>query len=368
MAFSGLSTPPHTPDIPGVQGPQGKARVILRQRDLRDIASRVLGGVGYCLDCGLCLLPGTEGAVQVPHVVTVYFHGVLDEPVDGFLDPQEGMNPAFLREFIRLMKAAGYTFVTPDAMLNPNTPRGNLVILSSDDGYHSVQRLLPILEEQAVPLTVFLTTEYSRRDGIYWWDQIYAAGYSRSRTKSLLKHDVRSRAERDEALRHLGIDPDATAFRESHRLLSPEDVGRLAKHPRLSFGNHTRNHLSLPLLEDGRVQEEVEAARQDIEAWTGKIVRHFAFPYGDYDERTLHILQRCGFRTAFTTEPGHFLLPSEPPGTLGIPRYRLRADRSAKWQTRIMTKGITLGSKVEAGLRNWMRGILGLQRGVQGKK
>jgi peptidoglycan/xylan/chitin deacetylase (PgdA/CDA1 family) len=267
------------------------------------------------------------------------------------------MTPAFLREFIRSLKAAGYTFVTPDAMLGPNRPVGNLAILSSDDGYHSIQRLLPILEEQAVPLTVFLTTEYSRRGAMHWWDQIYIAVCSQSRTRSRLKHDVRSRAERDEALRHMGIDPDATAFRDSHRLLSPEDVERLAGNPRLCFGNHTRNHLSLPLLENGVVQEEVEGARRDIQAWVGRAVHHFAFPYGDHDRRTLALLRRCGYLTAFTTEPGHFVLPPEADltGTHVLPRYRLRADRSAKWQARIMIKGITVGARVQARLLRWIK-------------
>ena len=334
-----------------------RSGVIPKRFDLRDIASRLLDRGGYCLDCGLSVLTRAGGGVHHPHLITIYFHGVMDEPADEFVDPQEGMTPAFLREFVRVMRANGYTFVTPDTMLGSGRPVGNLVILSSDDGYRSVQRLLPILEEEAVPLTVFLSTEYSRRDAIYWWDQIYISGCSQSRTRSRLKHGVRSRVERDQALRNLGIDPDATAFRDSHRLLSPDDVKRLARNPQLSFGNHTRNHLSLPLLEDGVVQDEVEGARRDIQAWTGGTVHHFAFPYGDHDGRTLDILRRCGYLTVFTTEPGHFVLSSEAdlPGTHVVPRYRLRADRSAKWQARIMSKGITVGARGQARLVRWIK-------------
>ncbi len=97
-----------------------------------NIASRLLDRAGYCLDCGLSLLlTGAEAAVQRPHVITVYFHGVMHEPADGFVDPQEGMTPGFLREFVRLMTGGGYTFVTPDAILGPNRPEGNLAILST---------------------------------------------------------------------------------------------------------------------------------------------------------------------------------------------------------------------------------------------
>ncbi len=327
--------------------------------DLRTIGFGLLDLCAYWFDCGMSLA-APAGTPERPHAVAVYFHGVLHGRPDGLVDPQEGMTPEFLREFIHLMRAAGYTFVTPDVMFGPNRPAGNLALLSSDDGYRSIEWLLPMLEEESVPLTVFLTTEYSRNDAIYWWDQIYVAGCSRSATKSLLKHRVRSRTERDEALRHLGLDPDAPAFCNSHRLLSPADLSRLAGHPRLCFGNHTRNHLSLPLLEDGPAQDEVEGARRDIEAWTNGPVSHFAFPYGDHDSRTLALLSRCGYQSAFTTMPGQFELPSgaEAHGTHVLPRYRLRADRSAKWQARIMGKGVTVGAKLQTRVTRWITNAL----------
>jgi peptidoglycan/xylan/chitin deacetylase (PgdA/CDA1 family) len=329
----------------------------LNRVDFRGIGSRLLDQAAYWLDCGMSALKSVQALRQPPHAITVYFHGVLHEPEDGFVDPQERVTTGFLREFIQSMRATGYTFVTPDIVLGPDRPAGNLALLTSDDGYRSVEGLLPMLEEEAVPLTVFLTTEYSLRDAMYWWDQIYVAGRSQSRTKSALKHEVRTRAERDQALRALGIDPHATAFCDSHRLLSPSEVGRLGRSPHFCFGNHTRNHLSLPLLEDSLLEDEVEGARRDIEAWTGRAVHHFAFPYGDYDGRTLDLLRRYGYRTAFTTEPGHFVLPSgaDLPGTHVLPRYRLRADRSAKWQGRIMGTGITTGPTLQAQLVRWAK-------------
>jgi peptidoglycan/xylan/chitin deacetylase (PgdA/CDA1 family) len=327
----------------------------------REIASRLLDHFAYGLDCGVWVLSVRRWNRQRPHAVTVYFHGVLPEGGKGFLDPQEGITPVFLREFVRSMKASAYTFVTPDEVLGPNRPVGNLALLSSDDGYRSVERLLPVLREEGVPLAVFVATEYARRDGMHWWDQIHVAGRSQPRARSLLKHGVRSRAGRDEALRQLGIDPFAAAFSDSHRLLSPDDLGRLAGNHHFCFGNHTRNHLSLPLLDDSQLQDEIEGARRDIEVWTGRPVHHFAFPYGDYDGRTLDNVRRYGYRIIFTTEPGHFVLPADAdvPGTHVLPRYRLRADRSAKWQARIMTRGITVGARLQADMIRWTRAWLG---------
>jgi peptidoglycan/xylan/chitin deacetylase (PgdA/CDA1 family) len=327
--------------------------------DVRESIFELLDRAAYWLDCVWSVLLAAKEKQQ-PHAVTVYFHAVLQSAGDRLLDPQEGMTSDFLLKFIRAMKSAGYTFVTPDSLLDSHRPSGNLALLTSDDGYRSVEGLLPVLRREAVPLAVFLTTEYSRRDGICWWDQAYIAGVSTSGTRSLLKHGVTSRTTRDEALRRLGIDPYATAFSESHRLLSPSDLGRLASDPHLCFGNHTRNHLSLPLLEEAEVRDEVEGARQDIEGWTGRKVRHFAFPYGDHAGKVVEIVKDCGYGTLFTTEPGILALPSAAGahGPYVVPRYRLRADRSATWQAKRMGKGITVGARLQARTIRWIKRLV----------
>jgi peptidoglycan/xylan/chitin deacetylase (PgdA/CDA1 family) len=271
--------------------------------DLRRIGWRVLDGMAFVADCAwsVCKRPRD---VETPHAVAVYFHAILDHQRDNLVDPQEGMTASFLRTFIRAMKASGYTFVTPDQLQDPARPAGNLALLTSDDGYRSVETLLPILEEEGAPLTVFLTTDCSSRDGIYWWDQIHVAGAGGSALMTRLKRDVRSRAERDGVLRALGIDPLERAYSDSHRLLSPSDITRLAASPLFCFGNHSRSHLSLPQVAASELDDEVEGARHVIEEWTGREVRHFAFPYGDHDERTVRYLANQGYRTLFTIVPG----------------------------------------------------------------
>lgn len=324
--------------------------------DFREFAVGLLDLGAYWVDCVCSVVKGSE---RRPHAVTVYFHAVLQESGPHLLDPQEGMTAAFLGAFIRSMKARGYTFVTPDRMVDPGRPGQRLAVLTSDDGYRSVEALAPLLRREAAPLTVFLITETSRRDGICWWDQLHLAGLSSSKTRSLFKHGVTSTEARDDALAALGLHPSASAYCDSHRLLSPADVGRLVRDPVFLFGNHTRNHLSLPRLDVSRARDEVEGARQEIETWVGDEVRHFAFPYGDYGASTLELLESCGYHTAFTTEPGHFVLPSgkEVHGTHVIPRYRLRADRSATWQARIMGKGITAGPRLQARVTRWIKGL-----------
>lgn len=324
---------------------------------LREWAVAALDDLSYWTDCVLSLVATDGKARSGAHAVTVYFHGIVRQPGDGAVDPQERITPGFLRSFIRRMKGLGYTFVTPDALQNLQRPAGNLAILSSDDGYRSVEDLVPVLEEEGAPLSIYVITEYAERDAACWWDQIYRAGRSDPATRALLKHGARSRRERDAALRMLGVDPSGRPRSESQRLLSPQDIRRLSSDRHFCIGNHTRNHLSLPLLCDPDLQDEVEGARAALERWTGRTIRHFALPYGDHDERTLTVLCRAGYRTVMTTEPGHFDLGADavPQATAVLPRYRLRGDRSPAWQARIMSRGITVGFRIQTGVRRWVK-------------
>ncbi len=61
-------------------------------------------------------------------------------------------------------------------------------------------------------------------------------------------------------------------------------------------GNHTYNHPHLPKLSDSAVKSEVTRARTAILSATGEDPRPlFRFPYGDYDSRTLKLVNGLGY-------------------------------------------------------------------------
>ena len=320
---------------------------------LRGWGARLLDGGAYWIDSAVARAAPRAGT---PHAVAVYFHGVLPVADRELVDPGERITPEFLHAFIRAMRRAGYAFATPDALADPARPAGNLAILTSDDGYASIERLLPVLEAESAPLTLFLCPDATASGRIYWWDQLYIGRRSEPGTRELLKHGVRSRRERDARLRALGLDPERPAFNDAHRLLTPADVRRLASHPLVHIGNHTRDHLSLPLITETDLDDQVEGARPALEEWAGRPVRHFAFPYGDHDARSVALLERRGYRTAFTTGAGTFALSPRGGDTLAVvPRYRLRGDRSVNAQVRIMSRGVTIGEDSRAGLVRRLR-------------
>ena len=67
---------------------------------------------------------------------------------------------------------------------------------------------------------------------------------------------------------------------------------------------HTMNHTILDMsLQD--VEYEVVESKNALEKQLGHEVRGFCYPNGDYDQRTIDVVKKIGFRYAVTTLPGN---------------------------------------------------------------
>jgi peptidoglycan/xylan/chitin deacetylase (PgdA/CDA1 family) len=77
------------------------------------------------------------------------------------------------------------------------------------------------------------------------------------------------------------------------------------------IGAHTCTHPRLSQLSDAQANEEISASRKKLEDRFGLPVEHFAYPYGDYNERTVELVRQAGFETAVTMHRG-VNLPNTP--------------------------------------------------------
>ena len=75
-------------------------------------------------------------------------------------------------------------------------------------------------------------------------------------------------------------------------------------------GNHTYHHVRLPPLPVAEATQEMRLASQTIQGITGKPVRYFRPPGGDYTPATLRAAEGLGLTTVFwTDDPGDFQNP-----------------------------------------------------------
>lgn len=70
------------------------------------------------------------------------------------------------------------------------------------------------------------------------------------------------------------------------------------------IGSHTLSHPWLTRLPASAAREEIAASRKKLEDVFGRPVRHFCYPYGDWNERVRDLVADAGYQTACTTQSG----------------------------------------------------------------
>jgi peptidoglycan/xylan/chitin deacetylase (PgdA/CDA1 family) len=148
--------------------------------------------------------------------------------------------------------------------LNVDAQVGNRFVISFDDGYESTLRYAaPRLKEHGCAAIQFLVA--SRLGQRNDWD--------------------------------LGLDTTM------ERLMSETQVREWLS---LGFeiGAHTLTHPRLSAISIGEARNEIAGSKKRLEDLFGVRLKHFAYPYGDYNDVIVDLVREAGFETACTCDPG----------------------------------------------------------------
>jgi hypothetical protein len=106
-----------------------------------------------------------------------------------------------------------------------------------------------------------------------------------------------------------------------HYMTEPQ---MLEMRDRVSFQNHTANHLDLTTLSETQIRTEMTQATGRLEALTGQSVQSIAYPYGLYNT-TVKDIAREYFQFGFATEPAIYRLGQD---RYAVPRIFIGRDDS----------------------------------------
>lgn len=202
------------------------------------------------------------------------------------------------------------------------------VAVTFDDGYlDNFLVASPILSKFSIPATFFLTTERIYEEREAWWDLVERLLCTDDGVPNRLQIDVdagrfdlptvspeeRHRAlftlhgvlleadvdDRNELLSALlawsGRQPQV---RETHRLMTADEVRALSERPGHEIGAHTVHHLMLPAHPPDVQRRELSENREVLGRITGRLVRALAYPYGACDLSTTDTAESMGFTVA----------------------------------------------------------------------
>lgn len=262
------------------------------------------------------------------------FHRVLaEERCAAYPFPSLAMPAAAFRAQVRWL--AKHREVLPLGLAlernlqNPRTTRP-LVALTFDDGYRdAADTAAEELEAAGVRGTFFVTTSFVGTRSLLWFDRgavlfeqtseaarldaVRAACVGASAAPRLRRGaDVRAwtaflkllddarRASLLDALERTAGGPVAP---DGYAAMTVADLKALSTHGH-EIGSHTATHALLPGLDDARLAQEIEGARDTLAGWLGRVVPGFCYPNGDYDARVLAAVLAAGHRYACTTRDG----------------------------------------------------------------
>ena len=181
------------------------------------------------------------------------FHQVSDEFDEATMKRCDWTETCRFKHNIEVLKKQ-YRFITLDEayrkMRRDVLRLRNYAVLTADDGWASLDNVLPWLKEQGIPVTLFLNPGYF--DG----------------------HRFREK--------------------ESERYLLDVDVERVAReYPNVTFGSHGWEHVRATDQTEAEFRESVVKANQALMRYDN-YVPYFAYTYGSYNKASERVLEEQG--------------------------------------------------------------------------
>jgi len=195
-----------------------------------------------------------------------------------------------------------YNIISLDSFINAyisgnkkNIPSRALII-TFDDGHKGNFRLLPVINECQIPVTIFLCAGIINTNRHYWWTAI-------SENKVFEKLLRCSNVKRLEILSDFGFRQDRE-YQDRQALLTTE-INEMKTCPYISFGSHTIFHPFLDRCSSSESLFELSESKRILEQDHSLKIKALSFPNGNYSNREIKFVESLKYQCALTVNPGY---------------------------------------------------------------
>ena len=231
--------------------------------------------------------------------------------------PHQNLTVQQFRKFIEYFLEYGYSFISPDDIAKDNIVNQKNILVTFDDGYFSNLQVLPILNEYNIPAVIFVTANNIKENKLFWWDVLYRERSMRGipEKKIFLEMQKLQWKRKEEIERYLIKEFGKRVFTQTNDLnrpLSISELRNLSQNELITIGNHTCDHVHLPLYSNHEIKFQIENAQTIIADITGSKPNIISYPHGDYNETVIEISKNAGLTLGFTIEQRWDFLPLNP--------------------------------------------------------
>jgi peptidoglycan/xylan/chitin deacetylase (PgdA/CDA1 family) len=207
----------------------------------------------------------------------------------------------------------------------PRKQRRQPAAITFDDGAKGTfDNVSPVLRREGLPATLFVATGHLCGGPLLWFSYLNALCFENvygEVTVDGQRFPLVTLQERKRARRALGAmaknshRPADFAAQMGHAYpLPPETLDQYggmtrdqlaaaAKDDLFEVGSHTVAHPYLTGISPAEQASEISGSKQVLSALTGRPVRYFAYPGGDYDGAVLARVRDSGYEAAFASRP-----------------------------------------------------------------
>lgn len=257
--------------------------------------------------------------------VILMLHRVISERSKIKLNNDLEITPEFLEKIIVEYKQKGFKFVSPDEVYELMTGKKRIkeqfVCFTFDDGYKdNLEVAYPVFYKYDCPFTIYVTKDFIEQKAVIWWyvledillqnDSISLSDGTVFTTESMEEKDVFFKKMHEKLsilepsrLRKTFEDLFSNytfSFEEKVRdlSLSKEQLKEVGKSSLCTIGAHTVSHPRLSTLNIEKQKEEIYNSKEYFESITNKTVDHFAYPFGSYNDDSVELVTKAGYKTA----------------------------------------------------------------------
>lgn len=235
------------------------------------------------------------------------------------MDPEDAQrNFSYLKKHYRIISLKEYV----EAVSNQSMLPKKAVVITFDDGHRSNYKLLPVIKELGVPVTVFLCSSIVGTHRHFWFRHSDGVKPMVESLKRLTNN------ERSQELKAMGFEQNKDY--EDRQALSSEEIEEMR--PFVDFQSHTCYHPILPQCDDITAQEEIVASKKQLESSFGLDVYALSYPNGDYSDRDIRLVKEAGYQCGITVDSGYNTLHSD------LFRLKRFSVNDAKSITELMVK------------------------------
>jgi peptidoglycan/xylan/chitin deacetylase (PgdA/CDA1 family) len=240
----------------------------------------------------------------------------------------------WLARRFRIVPMSEYVAATPQK-------RGQrpAAITFDDGGRETFDNVWPILRREGLPATLFVSTGHLCGGPLLWFsylnalcfEDVYAEVTVEDRRFRLDRLEEKKRARRELGAMaensHRPFDfvarmetayPLPAKTLDQYGGMTADQLAAAGKDDLLEVGSHAVAHPYLTRIPAAEQTREISDSKEVLSALTGRPVRYFAYPGGDYDGAVIERVRNAGYEAAFATRPRNFGSARFEIGRVGI--------------------------------------------------